>query len=834
MAIALVGSSGSIDYVSGGTTTVQPSFGQSTTAGNLLVLWFCTHTSGNFSSLTGAGWTQAVQVGGYFYIYYKPNCGAGETAPTINITEWDGTWAMLAEFSGVATSSPLDSTGTGSGGYSTQTVSNGAPDTTAGDLIVAGTYWNGSNTGGTVSNAMTGPSGGAVTATAYNSNDTFGDYFNAAWGVAASSGSTPDSATATLSVFSAGTCAIASFKASGAANPTAGNAAVTASAYNPTVATSQAYYNIEDNPVFDAFAEADARQLSTLRSAAGGTYVSSGCGVTAQSSPNMTVQVASGTVQSAGSTVSVSTVSSLTIAAASATDRIDMVVVSSSGTVSVTQGTPCGTAGWVHTSVGNPPVMPRVPTNFVPLAAIYVASTTTTITNSNIRSLAINGLPGTGVYNVLTYGADPTGAVDSTAAITAAYTAAAAAGGGTVYLPAGSFKINNSAGLSWANGNVALVGAGYGAGASGSPTTRLIAGSSCTSQVLNVTNPKGGLFQDFKVEANGIASNAIVQSVASETSVGTRWVRVMAAGATGSGSITVGTSYPGYNWVMIGCEDNSYLDCASPGNEGSSTGIQRCFAFYIPAGGCRFIGGELFGRFDMVYQTAAFIGGVYGPMVTETNPSYTFDQCVQTYVGCYLYDGGIDNNKVIYGPSGLPRTELIGSYLVAQNWTSFIQGAIGSGVQVTARNCVYFQGAATGTTLNIFNISGSGLGVLDGGSVIVANATTVNMATGTGPVLLQPHLCKGITAGTGNGTSRLVTTPSFPATTVTATNTFPCSVLARVVNDTAAITVVAINGTTVSGFTIAASGTASILLQPGDEVAFTYASGSPAWTWLAQ
>src|SRR5690606_1613073 len=46
-------------------------------------------------------------------------------------------------------------------------------------------------------------------------------------------------------------------------------------------------------------------------------------------------------------------------------------------------------------------------------------------------------------YNAVTgYGADPTGAVDSTVAIQNAINAAAAAGGGIVWLPAGTYRIS--------------------------------------------------------------------------------------------------------------------------------------------------------------------------------------------------------------------------------------------------------------------------------------------------------------------------------------------------------------------------------------------------------
>ncbi len=49
-----------------------------------------------------------------------------------------------------------------------------------------------------------------------------------------------------------------------------------------------------------------------------------------------------------------------------------------------------------------------------------------------------------GTYNVLTYGADPTGATDSTAAFQACAAAIVAAGGGTFYVPRGTFIITSS------------------------------------------------------------------------------------------------------------------------------------------------------------------------------------------------------------------------------------------------------------------------------------------------------------------------------------------------------------------------------------------------------
>lgn len=70
------------------------------------------------------------------------------------------------------------------------------------------------------------------------------------------------------------------------------------------------------------------------------------------------------------------------------------------------------------------------------------------------------------VFNVTTYGADPTGATNSTVAIQNAINAAAAAGGGVVYLPTGEFRISpqgsNNYSLSISTSNIVLRGAGTG------------------------------------------------------------------------------------------------------------------------------------------------------------------------------------------------------------------------------------------------------------------------------------------------------------------------------------------------------------------------------------
>jgi hypothetical protein len=207
-------------------SSLSPSFGQPTTAGNLLVAWVFTNDSPatNPLSTTSPGWVQATPAGGggpyeWTTVFYKADCGASETAPTFaDSGGGSGPLSLLGEFSGGATASVLDSSGTGSGS-STQTATNAAPDAAGGDLIIFASVWNGGNTGGTFTTTMADSSGASVTPAVTGNSGAGGGvtvFYGFSWGVAgAVTGAGEDTATGNLSVYSGGGSAIASFKAAG-------------------------------------------------------------------------------------------------------------------------------------------------------------------------------------------------------------------------------------------------------------------------------------------------------------------------------------------------------------------------------------------------------------------------------------------------------------------------------------------------------------------------------------------------------------------------------------------------------------------------------------------
>jgi len=110
-----------ISLVSAGALTsstaasVTPPFGQSTTAGSLLVCCAFSTTNTAFSITGPSGWVNANAVGGSGFgvtgrieIWYKPNCAAGETAPTVNCTLATLMDAEVTEWAGAVPVSPFD------------------------------------------------------------------------------------------------------------------------------------------------------------------------------------------------------------------------------------------------------------------------------------------------------------------------------------------------------------------------------------------------------------------------------------------------------------------------------------------------------------------------------------------------------------------------------------------------------------------------------------------------------------------------------------------------------------------------------------------------------
>jgi hypothetical protein len=206
--------------VSQGTVAASysPAFGQSTTAGDLLLAWTTTTSNeSEFSTTTTApGWSLVASAGGSFNwvgLWCKPDCAAGETAPVFSDPDPNSLFSMLAEFSGAAVSSPVDQ----SGGIVGGTVSCAAADGAAAELLVNMGRWDGA-TGGpvTIGVTATDTDSASVSLTVTSNESSTGNQFYVwAWGITgATLGSDADSASNTINEFE-NSCAqvIASFKA---------------------------------------------------------------------------------------------------------------------------------------------------------------------------------------------------------------------------------------------------------------------------------------------------------------------------------------------------------------------------------------------------------------------------------------------------------------------------------------------------------------------------------------------------------------------------------------------------------------------------------------------
>jgi hypothetical protein len=128
-----------------------------------------------------------------------------------------------------------------------------------------------------------------------------------------------------------------------------------------------------DSAAFPAQAEPDAVDFDIILAGIAGQGVLSGCAVTAQGTPNMTVAVASGSITYSGNTVAVAAASPTVTAAHATYGRLDLVYANTSGQALVQAGT-----------ASNVPVLPSIPANSVALAAIYVPANDTAINSNQI------------------------------------------------------------------------------------------------------------------------------------------------------------------------------------------------------------------------------------------------------------------------------------------------------------------------------------------------------------------------------------------------------------------------------------------------------------------
>lgn len=176
--------------VLGAVGTNQPSFGQATTAGNLLVAWVCVPGSSSVVTtcndsnwLLAAGGGEAGITGDIMTLWYRPNCGASETAPTFaHSGSTQAFIARLGEFSGADTSSVLGHAASGESATSPVTITMSGADSVSGCLVLSVGYTNLSMSG-THTSSDTYNNGATQTDVASNDGTSTQNHYTFAWGL---------------------------------------------------------------------------------------------------------------------------------------------------------------------------------------------------------------------------------------------------------------------------------------------------------------------------------------------------------------------------------------------------------------------------------------------------------------------------------------------------------------------------------------------------------------------------------------------------------------------------------------------------------------------------
>ena len=200
-------------------------------------------------------------------------------------------------------------------------------------------------------------------------------------------------------------------------------------------------------------AELDSFDLSIIAAGSARTGIVSGCAVTAQGSPDMTLAVAAGIHMVKGIASNVAA-GNVTITAAHATlDRYDLVLADNAGTKSVLAGTPAAnpvfpTAGMLDAD-GN--------LALDVFAAVRVPAAATSIVASNIIDKRVFIKEPAGLLNVKDYGAVGDATTDDGPAFAAAIAATAVfygIFGGGIYIPPGIYMIGQQLNLPSPGANV--------------------------------------------------------------------------------------------------------------------------------------------------------------------------------------------------------------------------------------------------------------------------------------------------------------------------------------------------------------------------------------------
>lgn len=293
-------------------------------------------------------------------------------------------------------------------------------------------------------------------------------------------------------------------------------------------------------------AQPDKVDIDILVAGYQGTGVSSGCGVAAQGSPNMSVAVAAGTVEVAGTPGAVAGGTVVVTAADASSPRFDLIVASGVGILSAVAGAPAAI-----------PCFPNVPSGSVALAAVFVPARITTINASRIVDkrviLAAGGSGATGP----TGPTGPSGATGATGP-----SGVAGATGATGPTGVGATGPTGPTGVAGPTGATGPTGVGA-TGATGPSGTAGAVGATGPSGAAGATGPTG-------VGATGATGpTGVTGGVGATGPTGPTGV-AGSVGATGATGVTGPVGPIGLTWRGTWSALTAYAADDSVGYNGSS------------------------------------------------------------------------------------------------------------------------------------------------------------------------------------------------------------------------------------------------------------------------
>lgn len=406
-------------------------------------------------------------------------------------------------------------------------------------------------------------------------------------------------------------------------------------------------------------------------------------------------------------------------------------------------------------------------------------------------------------YNVMQYGAKGDGSTDDTAAIQAAINAAQTAGGGTVFFPAGTYKISTT--LTVTHDNIQLFGAGRG--------SQIVASSTFPAAQMLWVEGKGTSTPRYGFRAEDLLFSCMV--------------------ATGVTGLQIDSTY----WACLTRVDiegvyavNVYLN--GTGVFGAYTSFRDCHIGPVPGGPGSGGIGVLTSSHEWSYFSGCTInwfslsGGIGIKFQNGNNvvDGTTFDEC-DTSVLCYFtynnnftscqFDRGITR---FINLNGCRSTTVQGCYFGA---------FAGSG----SKNMIDVSGSDPYNRANVFannTINANSIGSLGW-------TNWITEASGTGGNYPNLYIGNnvaslGISRQTGIFKNNLgynpvghLSSPSVPASTVAYTNAFGVDCAVFVTGGT--VSAIAIGGTS-TGLT-----SGSFRVPANQTITLTY-TVAPTWTWF--